>query len=113
MADAVEPSASCRTFVLAIAIGVLGIHLAGCARPEKTMAAKTVADVLNEHADQWLSIDGVVGTAEGLAEGRPCIKVYVVKKTPDLERRIPRLVDGYPVVMEETGEFRALPGDRE
>jgi hypothetical protein len=113
MIDAVEPSASCRVLVFAIAIGALGIHLAGCARPEKTMAAKTVADVLNEHAGQWMSIDGVVGTAEGLADGRPCIKVYVVKKTPDLERRIPRLVDGYPVVMEETGEFRALPGDRQ
>ncbi len=40
--------------------------------------------------------------------GRPCIKVYVARKTPELLRWIPATVAGHPVAVEETGEIRAL-----
>ena len=51
----------------------------------------------------------MVGTAIGICNGMPCIKVYVVKKTPELDRKIPDILEGYPVMTEETGEFRRLP----
>ncbi len=40
--------------------------------------------------------------------GQPCIKVFVVKKTPDLLKQIPSTLEGHPVEVQETGEFRAL-----
>lgn len=72
------------------------------------MAAKTIAEVLKEHTKSLMSIPGVVGTGQGLCEGNPCIKVFVIKKTPEIEQKIPNLLDGYPVTIEETGPIKAL-----
>jgi hypothetical protein len=52
------------------------------------------------------TIAGVVGVAIGAVDGQPVIKL-VIKKTPALEQKIPKMVEGYPVVLEETGEIRA------
>ncbi len=41
-------------------------------------------------------------------EGAPCIKIYVAKKTPELLAQLPATIAGHPVVIEETGEIRAL-----
>ncbi len=72
------------------------------------MAGKTIEAVLKQHTDRLMSLPGVVGTAIGVCEGTPCIKVLVVKKTPELVNEIPQTLEGYPVVIEETGEIRAL-----
>ena len=56
-----------------------------------------------------MALPGVVGTAQGLCHGKPCIIVLVIRKTVELERAIPSSLEGYPVVLEETGEFKALP----
>lgn len=71
--------------------------------------AKSIEEVLKAHTDKLMSIPGVVGTAQGLCDGKPCIKVFVIKKTPELEGKIPDVLEGFPVEVEETGEFRALP----
>ena len=76
---------------------------------ESKMPSKPIEKVLEEHTNELMSIKGVIGTAEGLCNGKPCIKVYVIKKTRQLIQRIPTTLEGYPVVIEETGEFRALP----
>jgi hypothetical protein len=68
----------------------------------------TVKDVLERHSRDIMSIPGVVGTAEGKCGGKPCIKVYVEKKTPELASRIPARIEGYPVEIEETGKLKAL-----
>ncbi len=75
---------------------------------EGLMAGKTIETVLKQHTDRWLSLPGVVGTAIGECEGKPCIKVLVVKQTPELLKKIPSTLEGFLVVIEETGEFRAL-----
>jgi hypothetical protein len=72
------------------------------------MARKAIQDVLREHTPQWMAIGGVVGTAIGELEGRPCIVVFVAEGSAELGRKIPADVEGYRVVVEETGEFRAL-----
>lgn len=77
---------------------------------EDKVANRTIEQVLKEHTDYLMSIPGVVGTAQGELNGKPCIKVLVVKKTPELEKQIPAYLEGFPVVIEETGEFKALPG---
>jgi hypothetical protein len=56
-----------------------------------------------------MSLPGVVGTAQGLCDDKPCIKVYVIKKTSELAKEIPDIIEGYRIMIEETGEIRALP----
>jgi hypothetical protein len=70
---------------------------------------KAISQVLAERTDDLMSLPGVVGTGQGLCNRRPCIKVYVVKKTPELEEKIHRLLDPCPLSIEETGRFRILP----
>ena len=102
---------------VATPIGGLLCLLAGavlCAQPvppgglnEKPMPDKTIEAVLKEYTDRLMSLPGVVGTAEGRCSGKPCIKVYVLETTPELRRQIPSDIEGFPVVIEETGEIRA------
>ena len=75
---------------------------------QKRMPKKTIEAVLKEHTDRLMSIPGVVGTAQGECKGQPCMKVYVVKKTPDLVKQIPSALEGYTLVIQETGQIRAL-----
>jgi len=72
------------------------------------MSAKTIEAVLEEHADRWMALPGVVGTAIGESDGRPCIVVFVAEESDELGRQIPASVEGHLVVVEQTGEFRAL-----
>lgn len=73
------------------------------------MPAKSIQQVLSEQTSRWMAIPGVVGTAIGESEGLPCIKIFVVEKTEDLAAKFSDSpVDGHPVVLEETDEFRAL-----
>ncbi|HWP38753.1 MAG TPA: hypothetical protein VNL18_14500 [Gemmatimonadales bacterium] len=55
-----------------------------------------------------MRLAGVTGTAIGLCDDRPCIKVYVVKQTQALSNAIPREFEGYAVDVVESGEIRAL-----
>lgn len=74
---------------------------------KKKMDSKPIEQVLKENTDRWMSIDGVVGTALGEFKDKPCIKVLVDKKNSEMIERIPSTIEGYPVVIEETGRFRA------
>jgi hypothetical protein len=75
--------------------------------PEKAIEA-----VLKERTKELMSIPGVVGTGQGLCDDKPCIKVLVVKETPEVDQKIPRMLEGYPVVIEETGKIRARPNNK-
>jgi hypothetical protein len=41
----------------------------------------------------------------------PCLKVMLSRATPETERRLPKTIEGYPVITEITGEFRPLQQD--
>ncbi len=75
---------------------------------KKPMPEKTIEAVLKEQTDKLMAIPGVVGTAQGLCSGKPCVKVYVVKKTSDLVKQIPTTLEGYAVEIQVTGEIKAL-----
>ncbi len=74
----------------------------------KAMAEMSITQALEEATAELMKIEGVVGTAQGLCEGAPCIKIYVARKTPELLRQIPATIAGHPVAVEETGPFKAL-----
>ncbi len=57
---------------------------------------------------ELLAIPGVQGVGIGDAGRGTAIKVYVDASTPELGQRIPRELDGVPVLVEQTGEFRSL-----
>lgn len=70
-------------------------------------AERRIEEVLREKTDEWMAVPGVVGTGLGLCDGAPCLVVLVARRTPEVEGRIPGEVDGHPVRIEVTGEFRA------
>jgi len=72
------------------------------------MTERTIEQVQEEYTDEWMAIPGVEGTAIGLFEGKPCIKIFTSSKPQQLRDKIPSTVEGYPVIIEETGAFRAL-----
>ena len=66
--------------------------------------------VLAAHDRQLLELPDVVGVYVGvLADGKtPCLKVMLARPTPETERKLPREIEGYPVVAEISGEIRPL-----
>ena len=72
------------------------------------MSSKDIEDILNEHIDNLMSLQGVMGVALGEHEGKPCIVVLVSHFTPDIEGKVPQSLAGYQVRIKESGQFRAL-----
>lgn len=67
-----------------------------------------LTEALRTHTARLMSIPGVTGTAEGEREdGTPCILVLVTARSAELEARIPKNLDGHPVQVRATGEFKA------
>ncbi len=71
-----------------------------------------IQEVVERYTDSLLSVPAVVGVAQGESGGRPAIQILVVRRTPEFDARLPRTLDGYPVVIVETGEIRALDSIR-
>ena len=99
-----------RTFCLLL-IGALGV---GCrhnmAQTNSPPPKREINAVLADHDKQLMAIPNVVGVYIGVLEDgkTPCLKVMLARKSPETERAIPRLLEGYPVVVEVTGEIRPL-----
>ena len=103
------------TLVLCSGAAMVAATLAGCSRRDtgdlakgERMPAKRIEQVQQKHTDEWMAIDGVEGTAIGLSEGKPCIKVLTSSAAEQVRAKIPSAVEGYPVVIEQTGAFHAL-----
>jgi hypothetical protein len=78
--------------------------------PAKTKAITlSIEEAIKEHSEELMSIPGVVGVGQGLCDDNTCIKVYIIEMTPELDKRIPALLEGYKVSIEITGEIRAHP----
>ena len=76
----------------------------------ESMTRKDINAVLKDHDKDLLTISGVVGVYIGLLpdDKTPCLKVIVVKETENLKKRIPNFIEGYPVLIEESGVIRPL-----
>ena len=69
-------------------------------------SGKSMNEVQEEHQKRLLAIPGVVGIGQGISQGKPCFRIYVDKLTPELSAKIPKEIEGYPVVVLETGEIK-------
>ena len=91
-----------------MALALLLLSISACTtRKDAALPAASVSQVLERHNARLLSIPGVVGTAEGSCEGRPCILVLVARLTPQLQQKIPAQLEGIPVEARETGKIEA------
>ncbi len=76
------------------------------------MPQRDVTTVMNAHVDALMATDGVAGVAISETDDRkPCIVIYVVQLTDALKASLPTALEGYPVRIEESGEFRPLKGE--
>ena len=100
-----------------LALLVLALLWVACTRspsseaPQKeTMTRRDINAVLRDHDQELMAIPGVVGVYVGLLDDNrtSCLKVMVIQKTPELERKIPKSLEGYPVVLDETGVIRPM-----
>lgn len=76
---------------------------------QRTMPRDSLSSVLARRTPDWMAIPGVVGTAEGVEAGQRVIMILVVRKTPQLEARLPRSAEGWPVILRESGKITAPP----
>src|SRR5688572_3628786 len=85
--------------------------MAGCTPvSQHSTPRRDINAVLADHDDELLALPGVAGVYIGLLsdEKTPCLKVMLVRQDARLKRRIPRTLEGHPVVTEVTGEIRPL-----
>jgi hypothetical protein len=107
-----------KPFQLFIALLILAVTNVNCVKTvenqqgETAVPSKTIQEVLKEHTKTLMDIPGVVGVGQGLTDDdRDCIKVFVASMTPEVKQQVPKTLNGYPVQIEVTGEFKALDKD--
>jgi hypothetical protein len=88
-----------------ITLGI-GILLTSCSNP---MPSKDINKVKEQYEAQLMSVPGVVGVGIGECDGQPCLKVLVKQRTSDLEKQLPKQLEGFKVDIEETGAIDVLP----
>jgi hypothetical protein len=72
---------------------------------------RAVMDIQDRHTDELLAKTGIVGTGTGMTEdGRPAIIVFVRNDRLVKQAAIPAIVEEAPVIVQVTGEFKALKG---
>lgn len=72
------------------------------------MPSRSIEQVLALHTDSLMSLPSVVGTAIGVCDGEPCIRVFVTDSMVASRRMIPTHLDGYLVRIDVTGPLRPL-----
>ena len=98
-----------------ILLSISAFSLAGCSytgpsdlEKGRTMPERTIEQVQEEHTDEWMALPGVEGTAIGLFEDKPCIMILSSVAPRQLRSKIPETLNGYQVVIQQTGTFQAL-----
>jgi hypothetical protein len=77
------------------------------------MPIRDINEVMKAHTDELMSLPGVVGVYIGaLDDSTLCITVMVKEITSELKQKIPKTLEGHPVVIEETGEIRPMKEKR-
>ena len=76
---------------------------------DSTFPSDDIATVQRQHESSIMNVPGVVGVGIGECEGEPCIRVLVEDRTPELESRIPKELEGFKVDIEATGPIQAQP----
>lgn len=86
--------------------------LIACApRDESGDAVPTrdINEVMEAHITELMAIPNVIGAAIGeLDDKTPCILVLVVERTDEIERKVPRKLEGHPTRIVVTGVIKPL-----
>ncbi len=65
-----------------------------------------IAAIIDEHREALMQ-PGVTAIGESICDGTPCIRIYLEKADPELQRKLPAELSGVPVIVEVSGEVRA------
>lgn len=92
---------------------LLMLVASGCGKKTETPGREAppadINAVLSRHADSLMKIPGIVGVYVGeRPDHSPVLRLMAVKKTRELEEKIPTVLEGYPVEVEETGEIKPM-----
>lgn len=79
----------------------------GISLSKATADIAQVMAIQNRHTDALLKISGVVGTATTALSGDEFI-IKVLTKNEGVEKNLPKILEGVPVIAEVVGEIRAL-----
>ena len=82
----------------------------GVSEKNSSVPERDINAVLRDHDKELLALPNVNGVYVGVIEAtkKPCLKV-MLKHTPSKnDPRIPKEIEGYPVVTEVTGEIHPL-----
>ncbi len=85
---------------------VLAVGCAPAETKETDLPYRAIASVIAEHAPTFLALPQVTTVFEGASEeGEPCIKIGAIDNSAELREKIPETLEGYPVLIVETGEL--------
>lgn len=68
-----------------------------------------IDDVLARHQESLIAVPGVVGVGVTERGGQPAVLVMLSRVTPE-SKALPEEIEGYPVLIEVTGEIGAFSG---
>lgn len=95
-----------KSVILIIVLFNVVVMLGACS---SVMTSKDIGEVQARYEAQLMSLPGVVGVGVSECAGKPCLKVLVDRKTPELERQIPSELEGFKVELEESGPLQIQP----
>jgi len=75
---------------------------------DSTKVLKSISQVLATYTPEWMKISGVIGTGETKKDNAPAIMIMVDTLTDSLRSSLPSSVEGYSVVIEQTGKVVPL-----
>ena len=95
------------TLLLTVFLSFVGTM---AAQTSSSLPKRDINAVLAAHDKELLAVPGVVGVYVGLLSDQktPCLKIMLARPSPEADRTIPKQLEGYPVVVEVTGEIRPL-----
>ena len=74
---------------------------------ESRETTMSIEDANQSLANELMPVSGISAVGISECDGTPCLKVYVVELTEELDERIPLEFQGHEVVVDESGEIRA------
>jgi len=102
-----------RSWCLALALvtarpSVLAAFVLSSCMPADQQPSRTAYEVLRAHTPELMKIKGVVGTGEGEVKGYPAVVVLVSRRTSEVNRLVPKRLEGYPVEVRVVGDVRPM-----
>jgi len=97
---------------MGVAVALTALLALGSCAPKGSnhVTSKPISEVLRAHTPELMAIPGVLGTGQGELNGEPTVLVLVSRRTREIDSRIPKHLEGYPVDIRVVGEVRKLDG---